>query len=114
MRGRSRRWAVERTAWWQNRFRRDQQQRFVIVVAQRLNAMPAGTPFGVHHLPAYAGALFDRVAADPVLLRLTPRQRLERPEPNAFETETFGVRQAAPVRAQRAGGRPAREIGRPA
>ena len=102
VRGRSRRWAVERTARWQNRFRRDQQQRFVIVAAQRLNAMPAGTPFGVHHLPAHAGAIFDRVAANPALLRLTPRQQLERPEPNAFETETFRVRQAALVRAQRA------------
>lgn len=81
----------------------DKEQLFDRVVADRLGAMLAATPFDVRDLSGYAGALFDQVTADPALLRLITWQRLERPDPNPFETDTFRGRLADLGAAQRAG-----------
>lgn len=81
----------------------DKEQLFDTAVARRLGAVLDAAPFDAHDLPGYAGALFDQVAADPDLLRLTTWQRLERPDATAFEGDAYRAKHAAVAAAQHAG-----------
>lgn len=81
----------------------DKEQLFDTVVTRRLSAVLDAAPFDAHDLPGYAGALFDQVAADPALLRLTAWQRLERPSPTAAEADAYRAKHAAIADAQRVG-----------
>jgi AcrR family transcriptional regulator len=51
---------------------------FDAVLAARLSVLADTVPYAPEDLPGYAGALFDALAADPGLLRLTNWHRLER------------------------------------
>jgi len=52
---------------------------FDAVLDSRLRVLADLVPFTPHDLPAYTGALFDRLDADPGLVRLTQWKALERP-----------------------------------
>jgi AcrR family transcriptional regulator len=58
---------------------------FDAVLESRLLVLADLVPFTADDLPGYAGALFDRLTADPGLLRLTQWKALERPEASPSE-----------------------------
>ncbi|MEV0716013.1 TetR family transcriptional regulator [Asanoa sp. NPDC050611] len=58
---------------------------FDAVLAGRLRVLADLVPFRADDLPGYSGALFDRFADDPGLLRLVQWKTLERPEASEQE-----------------------------
>jgi AcrR family transcriptional regulator len=60
---------------------------FDAVLDARLRVLADLVPFTPEDLPAYAGALFDQLVADPGLMRLTQWKALERPEASQSELE---------------------------
>ncbi|WP_019201180.1 TetR family transcriptional regulator [Tsukamurella sp. 1534] len=76
---------------------------FDLVVGRALHAMSAAVPLTPEDLPGYAGALFDYVAANPDILRLTTWSRLERPDAAAPEADAYAPKVAA-LRAQHGAG----------
>ncbi|MFF3755168.1 TetR/AcrR family transcriptional regulator [Streptomyces sp. NPDC002018] len=60
---------------------------FDAVLADRLRVLADVVPFTPDDLPGYTGALFDELAADPGLQRLTQWKMLERPEASDQERE---------------------------
>jgi AcrR family transcriptional regulator len=58
---------------------------FDAVLGERLRVLADLVPFRAQDLPGYSGALFDRFADDPGLLRLVQWKTLERPEASEQE-----------------------------
>ncbi len=73
---------------------------FDLVVAQSLLELADATPFDAAALPAYAGALFDLLAARPDVTRLTTWAVLERPQPLDPEIDAYRAKITALTQAQ--------------
>ena len=83
------------------------EQLFDLVVAQSLLELADAAPFDATAIPAYAGALFDVLAARPDIGRLTTWALLERPQPIDAEKESYRTKIAAIRQAQAQGAIPA-------
>lgn len=62
---------------------------FDLTVARAITDMAAAVPFTANDLPAYGGALFDYLIANPTILRLTTWANLERPEATNNEADSY-------------------------
>lgn len=79
---------------------------FDTVVGQALVALADAAPFDADDLPAYAGALHDRLDDQPDILRLTTWAVLERPQPIDSEVESYRLKIDAIREAQAEGSIP--------
>lgn len=78
----------------------DKDTLFETVLDRCGTAFNEAVAFSADDLPAYAGAYFDRLAADPVLADVLARRDLERAQPTPLEEEAYQERVAAIERAQ--------------
>jgi AcrR family transcriptional regulator len=68
---------------------------FDAVLTERCGDLADAVPFDPGDLPAYAAGIFDYLAADPRLMRMTTWQHLERPASTEHQAEVFAPKLAA-------------------
>jgi AcrR family transcriptional regulator len=68
---------------------------FDAVLAERCGDLADAVPFEPGDLPSYAAGIFDYLAADPRLMRMTTWQHLERPASTEHKKEVFASKLAA-------------------
>ena len=78
-------------------------QLFDTVMAHSLGVLADAVPFAADDLSGYAGALFDHMLAQPVLVRLTLWKMLERPAVSELETQVYRPKVVDLAAAQRTG-----------
>ncbi|CAL9356041.1 hypothetical protein SUDANB120_00562 [Streptomyces sp. enrichment culture] len=81
----------------------NKEQLFDQVLQEAMEQGAESVPFDPENLPAYAGAVFDHLTADPRLMRLVMWKRLERPTATPPEAEAYARKNTALKEAQRSG-----------
>jgi AcrR family transcriptional regulator len=76
---------------------------FDAVLARTLGVLTDSVPLDAEDLPGWAGSLFDRLVAEPHVLRLTTWRNFERGGASARELESYAAKLAAIKAAQQAG-----------
>jgi AcrR family transcriptional regulator len=76
---------------------------FDAVLARTLGVLTDAVPLVADDLPGWAGALFDRLVAEPHVLQLATWRNVERAGASAHELESYAGKLAAIKAAQRAG-----------
>lgn len=76
---------------------------FDAVLARTLGVLTDSVPLVAGDLPGWAGALFDRLVAEPHVLRLTTWRNFERAGPSPHERDSYADKLATIRAAQRSG-----------